>query len=99
MMRIASMPFRSYSFISVGSHAARGGGDGRLERGRGGSADYNLKLSDRRAASVVRYLTGKGIDAARLSSRGYGATRPLVSETDGNDTARAQNRRVELVKQ
>ncbi|MDR2689574.1 MAG: OmpA family protein, partial [Azoarcus sp.] len=64
-----------------------------------GSADYNLKLSDRRAASVVRYLTGKGIDAARLSSKGYGATRPLVPETDGSDTARAQNRRVELVKQ
>jgi outer membrane protein OmpA-like peptidoglycan-associated protein len=64
-----------------------------------GSAEYNLKLSDRRAASVVRYLTGKGIDAARLSSKGYGATRPLVPETNGNDTARAQNRRVELVKQ
>ncbi|MDR0672996.1 MAG: OmpA family protein [Zoogloeaceae bacterium] len=64
-----------------------------------GSADYNLKLSERRAASVVRYLTGKGVDAARLRAKGYGASRPLVAETDGNDAARAQNRRVELVKQ
>ena len=64
-----------------------------------GSAGYNLKLSERRAASVVRYLTGKGVDAARLRAKGYGASRPLVAETDGNDAARAQNRRVELVKQ
>ncbi|MDR2452014.1 MAG: OmpA family protein [Candidatus Accumulibacter sp.] len=64
-----------------------------------GSAGYNQKLSERRAASVVRYLTGKGVDAARLRARGYGASRPLVSERDGNEAARAQNRRVELVKQ
>ncbi|MCL2643892.1 MAG: OmpA family protein [Betaproteobacteria bacterium] len=63
-----------------------------------GLADYNLKLSSRRAASVVRYLTDKGVDAARLKSRGYGATRPLVKDAD-NDAAHAQNRRVELVKQ
>jgi outer membrane protein OmpA-like peptidoglycan-associated protein len=63
-----------------------------------GSADYNLKLSDRRAASVVRYLTGKGVEAVRLKARGYGATRPLITDTD-NDAAHAQNRRVELIKQ
>lgn len=63
-----------------------------------GSADYNLKLSDRRAASVVRYLTGKGVDAARLKAKGYGATRPLIADAS-NDAAHAQNRRVELVKQ
>jgi outer membrane protein OmpA-like peptidoglycan-associated protein len=64
-----------------------------------GAADYNLKLSQRRAVSVVRYLAGKGVDAARLQARGYGASRPLVPETAGDDAARAQNRRVELVKQ
>jgi outer membrane protein OmpA-like peptidoglycan-associated protein len=64
-----------------------------------GAADYNLNLSERRAASVVRYLAGKGVDAARLQARGYGASRPLVPETAGDDAARAQNRRVELVKQ
>ncbi|MCL1861021.1 MAG: OmpA family protein [Proteobacteria bacterium] len=63
-----------------------------------GSADYNLKLSDRRAASVVRYLTAKGVEAARLKAKGYGATRPLIADAD-NDAAHAQNRRVELVKQ
>jgi outer membrane protein OmpA-like peptidoglycan-associated protein len=63
-----------------------------------GSADYNLKLSDRRAASVVRYLAGKGIDASRLAAKGYGATRPLVPESADNDSARAHNRRVELIK-
>jgi outer membrane protein OmpA-like peptidoglycan-associated protein len=36
---------------------------------------------------------------AWITAAGYGATRPLVPETDGNETARAQNRRVELVKQ
>jgi outer membrane protein OmpA-like peptidoglycan-associated protein len=64
-----------------------------------GAADYNRKLSQRRAAAVVRSLAGRGIDAARLQARGYGATRPLVPEADGNEAARAQNRRVELVKQ
>jgi outer membrane protein OmpA-like peptidoglycan-associated protein len=64
-----------------------------------GAADYNQKLSERRAASVVRYLTGKGVAADRLQARGYGVTRPLVPEGDGNEAARAQNRRVELVKQ
>ena len=63
-----------------------------------GSADYNLKLSDRRAASVVRYLTGKGVDAAQLKSKGYGSTRPLIADAN-NDAAHAQNRRVELLKQ
>ena len=63
-----------------------------------GSADYNLKLSGRRAASVMRYLTDKGIEAARLKARGYGATRPLVANAE-NDADHAQNRRVELIKQ
>ena len=63
-----------------------------------GSADYNLKLSDRRAASVMRYLTGKGIEAPRLKAKGYGATRPLIANA-GNEADHAQNRRVELVKQ
>ncbi|MCL2590949.1 MAG: OmpA family protein [Betaproteobacteria bacterium] len=63
-----------------------------------GSADYNLKLSDRRAASVVRYLINKGVEAVRLKAKGYGATRPLIADA-GDDAARAKNRRVELVKQ
>jgi hypothetical protein len=34
-----------------------------------------------------------------VKAKGYGATRPLIPETAGNDAARAQNRRVALVKQ
>lgn len=63
-----------------------------------GSADYNLKLSDRRAASVVSYLTSKGVNAAQLKSKGYGSTRPLIAGAN-NDAAHTQNRRVELIKQ
>jgi outer membrane protein OmpA-like peptidoglycan-associated protein len=59
-------------------------------------AEYNQRLSERRAAAVSTYLVAAGIDGARLSSVGLGASRPVAS----NDTAlgRAQNRRVELAK-
>ena len=56
----------------------------------------NWELSSARAAAVVRYLNAKtGIDAEKMSARGYGETRPLA----GNDSAqgREKNRRVELV--
>lgn len=43
-----------------------------------GSDDYNLRLSQRRAESVVRYLTEHGIEAARLTAHGYGVTQPKV---------------------
>jgi outer membrane protein OmpA-like peptidoglycan-associated protein len=60
-----------------------------------GSSDYNLKLSDRRAQSVVNYLVQNyGIDVNRLTSRGYGKAMPIAD----NSTAegRALNRRVEF---
>ena len=60
-----------------------------------GKPEYNVDLSRRRAASVVRELTAKGIIADRLDSFGAGPYSPLASNTtvDG----RAKNRRVELV--
>jgi OmpA-OmpF porin, OOP family len=61
-----------------------------------GSAAYNKSLSDRRAASVRKYLTAKGIDAARLTSKGYGMERPIVPNT--TDQNRALNRRVQFVR-
>jgi outer membrane protein OmpA-like peptidoglycan-associated protein len=64
-----------------------------------GADTYNQSLSERRAASVVRYLTQAGIAASRLTAKGYGKTRPLIPETNDSEAARAQNRRVELVKQ
>lgn len=59
-----------------------------------GGAAYNKDLSERRAASVVRYLTAKGIAEGRLVPAGYGFERPVAS----NATAlgRAKNRRVEF---
>lgn len=59
-----------------------------------GSDEYNLKLSDRRAASVVSYLTEHGVNGARLSSHGYGESQP-VADND-SDEGREKNRRVEL---
>ncbi len=60
-----------------------------------GNDDYNLKLSERRATSVIQYLNKKGIVNKRFEARGYGKSKPLIP----NDTeeARAQNRRVELI--
>ena len=57
-----------------------------------GSDAYNLKLSERRAAAVVAYLTAHGIPGDNLRSIGFGKDNPVAS----NDTAegRAQNRRV-----
>jgi outer membrane protein OmpA-like peptidoglycan-associated protein len=62
-----------------------------------GSADYNQKLSEARAAAVVASLTAAGIDPGRLKPAGFGASQPIAD----NDSAqgRAENRRVELVRQ
>ncbi len=61
-----------------------------------GSPAYNKALSDRRAASVKKYLQSKGIDAARLTSKGYGMEQPIVPNT--SDQNRALNRRVQFVR-
>ncbi|WP_106420249.1 MULTISPECIES: OmpA family protein [Salinicola] len=59
-----------------------------------GPADYNQKLSQRRADSVKAYLVNKGFNADNIMTYGHGESDPIAS----NDTAegRAQNRRVEL---
>jgi OOP family OmpA-OmpF porin len=60
-----------------------------------GSIEYNRSLSEKRALSVVNYLIGSGISAARLKYRGYGNT---VSVGD-NETpeGRQLNRRTEAM--
>jgi outer membrane protein OmpA-like peptidoglycan-associated protein len=55
-----------------------------------GSDEYNQGLSERRAQSVVAYLTGHGVDGSRLTAIGYGKTRLVVQTQSAN----AQNRRV-----
>jgi len=59
-----------------------------------GNSTENLTLSQNRAKAVVSYLVSKGIQAERLTARGYGAGQPVAS----NDTeeGRAQNRRTEM---
>lgn len=59
-----------------------------------GVPERNQRLSDRRAQSVVDYLSKAGVDPQQLNAIGYGEARPLVP----NDTAdnRAKNRRIEF---
>lgn len=59
-----------------------------------GSDAANQRLSQRRADSVRQYLIDKGVDASRLTAKGYGEAQPVAS----NDTpaGRAENRRVEF---
>lgn len=59
-----------------------------------GSDDYNLLLSRNRARSVADYLIAKGIKPERISSFGFGKSRPLVNEQ--TEKARSLNRRVEI---
>ncbi len=61
-----------------------------------GSDDYNLKLSQQRAETVVTYLGLFGIDSSRLVPKGYGESTPVMPNT--TEEGRAKNRRVELVK-
>ncbi len=61
-----------------------------------GSDRYNLELSIRRAAAVMTYLTGQGIDASRLMSAGFGETCPI--DDNRTDMGRARNRRVEFMR-
>lgn len=61
---------------------------------RGTQYRDNLDLSSARAATVVRELIKNGVAADRLSSAGFGAAKPLV--TNSSETNRAKNRRVEF---
>lgn len=59
-----------------------------------GSPDYNLKLSNLRANSVLQYLEDKSIERVRLEARGYGESAPRYA--NDTDESRAKNRRVEF---
>ncbi len=71
--------------ITIEGHADAKGGDA-----------YNQNLSERRAASVKKFLANRfGIDSRRLKTVGYGKSRPV--DSNDSDAGRAANRRVELV--
>jgi outer membrane protein OmpA-like peptidoglycan-associated protein len=60
-----------------------------------GTASYNLALSQRRAETVQRFLVERGIGAARITARGYGASRPVADNR--TEEGRSLNRRTEIL--
>ncbi|WP_447640501.1 MULTISPECIES: OmpA family protein [Chitinophagaceae] len=60
-----------------------------------GTAEYNMGLSIKRANSVADYLKANGINAGRITTKGYGSTVPKY--TNSTAEGRAQNRRVEFL--
>ncbi|MBK9760502.1 MAG: PD40 domain-containing protein [Flavobacteriales bacterium] len=69
--------------IEVGGHTDNVGADAE-----------NQKLSEQRAQAVAKFITGYGIDVARVTSKGYGEAKPLGSNE--TEEGRAQNRRTEI---
>ncbi|HEX8548656.1 MAG TPA: OmpA family protein [Cytophagaceae bacterium] len=70
--------------IQIGAHTDNRGND-----------EFNLKLSQKRAVAVMNYLIERGIPKSRLSSRGYGKTKPLFANAT-TEEEHAQNRRTEF---
>ncbi len=59
-----------------------------------GTTEYNMTLSRDRANSVKTYLVNSGIAASRISTTGFGESRPVAS--NATESGRTQNRRVEF---
>ncbi len=96
----ASAKFRDDSFpvLTRLAHTANRCPDTRIEivghTDSDGSRKFNEFLSLRRARSVVKYLTSRGIAKDRLSAVGYGEARPILPNT--SDANKARNRRIEF---
>lgn len=60
-----------------------------------GSEEHNLKLSEQRAKNVLDFLVEQGIDAGRLTSKGFGMSKPVAD--NATKEGRQKNRRVDLV--
>ena len=60
-----------------------------------GSSDYNLRLSEARAAAVENVLVQHGVAPEQISARGFGESQPIASNASA--AGRPQNRRVEIV--
>lgn len=59
-----------------------------------GPASANQVLSERRALSVVSFLTGLGVGSERLQARGFGETQPLMTDPNHPDNRRVETRRI-----
>jgi outer membrane protein OmpA-like peptidoglycan-associated protein len=59
-----------------------------------GNPKFNLELSEKRAAEVVKYLQEQGIDSKRIIPKGYGETKPV--EKNDTDENKAKNRRIDF---
>ena len=59
-----------------------------------GDDNKNMQLSNDRAAAVGKYITNKGIDTQRITTLGFGETKPIA--TNQTSKGRAENRRVEF---
>ena len=70
--------------IEIGGHTDSSGKD-----------SFNLALSNSRARSVTEYILSKGIDANRVTYKGYGEANPVASNLTAE--GRAKNRRVEFI--
>lgn len=70
---------------------------GHTDQRKTSKADYNQHLSEKRAQAVLDYLVEKGVDAKRLTAKGYGFSQP-IAENDPN-AGNAINRRVELIRE
>lgn len=69
--------------VEIQGHTSSEGGD-----------DFNQKLSEERAYSVLKYMVEKGIAEKRLSATGYGSSQPKADNS--TESGRIQNRRIEL---
>ena len=59
-----------------------------------GSDAINQPLSERRAQAVSNEIQAQGVDAARITAKGYGSTQPVAENTSAD--GKAKNRRVEV---
>ncbi len=60
-----------------------------------GRRAYNQTLSEKRAKAIANYFINKGIDPKRITTRGYGETRPIAS--NATEEGKAKNRRTEMI--
>jgi outer membrane protein OmpA-like peptidoglycan-associated protein len=73
------------TLIDVYGHTDPSGGDG-----------INIPLSRNRAQSVANYLSGRGVQSARIATQGFGSSQPLAGNDNSTEAERAANRRVEI---